>query len=132
MKRRISGQFDISFSKDGEALPVDDIASMLTIHHDAVKAVAEKSHYEVVRTYPNGGKDVRKVVDVAGVEARPAWDETEDIQVYIPYTAEELARMQKQAEEARANSLENQVAELQAAVVELGGIIAGLTAKQGA
>lgn len=75
----------------------------LTIHHDAVKAVAEKSHYEVVRTYPNGGKDVRKVVDVAGVEARPAWDETEDIQVYIPYTAEELARMQKQ-EEARANS----------------------------
>lgn len=28
MKRRISGQFDISFNKDGEALPVDDIASI--------------------------------------------------------------------------------------------------------
>ncbi len=46
-----------------------------TAHHDAVEGVEEVSHYEIVAEYANGGKDVRKVVDVAAVEARDAWDE---------------------------------------------------------
>ena len=68
----------------------------LTIHHDAVTAVAEQSHLKTVRTYPNGGKDVEKVIDVPGVLGCDAYDTYEDIERYIPYTAAELAAIEKQ------------------------------------
>ena len=45
-----------------------------TIHHDAVAGVEEVSHYEY-KTYPNGGRDRWKVVDVPGVAAKEAYDE---------------------------------------------------------
>ena len=76
-----------------------------TIHHDAVAGVEEVSHYETLAEYPNGGKDVQKVVDVPGVEAKDAWDEEEQVQVYHLYTAEELAAQaeaKKKTEEAAA------------------------------
>ncbi len=76
-----------------------------TIHHDAVAGVEEVSHYETIAEYPNGGKDVERVVDVPGVEAKDAWDEEEQVQVYHLYTAEELAAQaeaKKKAEEAAA------------------------------
>lgn len=47
----------------------------VVIHHDAVAHVEEQGHYEVVAEYPNGGKDVRWVVDVQGVEGHDAYDE---------------------------------------------------------
>ena len=40
------------------------------------------------------GKDVEKVIDVPGIEAHPAWDEEIPIQIYVPYTQEELDRME--------------------------------------
>lgn len=61
-----------------------------TIHHDAIEAVEEKSHYETIAEYPNGGKDVQKIIDVEEVKAKDAWDEKVPIQKYILYTAEEL------------------------------------------
>ena len=64
-------------------------------HHEAVEAVQEQWHYETTAVYPNGGKDVAKVVDVPGVEAQDAWDEYETVQRYVPYTAEELAAMEE-------------------------------------
>lgn len=64
---------------------------ILLKHHEAVEAVEEKGHYEVVREYPNGGKEVEWVVDVPGVEAREAWDEMETVLQFIPYTAKEFA-----------------------------------------
>ena len=65
-----------------------------TEHHEAVEGVTEVCHYETVAEYPNGGKDVHKVVDVPGVEAREAWDEVIPIQIYVPYTQEELNRIE--------------------------------------
>lgn len=62
-----------------------------TVHHDAVEGVEEQGHYETVREYPNGGKDVEWIVDEPGVEAKDAWDEETTVYVYVPYTAEELA-----------------------------------------
>ena len=76
-----------------------------TIHHDAVAGVEEVIHYVTLAEYPNGGKDVQKVVDVPGVKAKDAWDEEEQVQVYLLYTAEELAAQaeaKKKAEEAAA------------------------------
>ena len=81
-----------------------------TVHHDAVAGVEEVSHYET-ETLPDGtpaiyydadgrekGRDVRKVVDVPGVEGKEAWDETVERQRYILYTAEELAQRKAQEE----------------------------------
>ena len=79
--------------------------------HDAIAAVASVSaeenaqkrreagatvkeyggkFYEVVKMFANGGEEVEEILPTEGVEAKPAWDEYEDIKVYIPYTAEEL------------------------------------------
>lgn len=43
--------------------------------------------YEIVQVFPNGGRSVR---EIKATPAQEAWNEYEDIQVYIPYTAEEL------------------------------------------
>lgn len=63
---------------------------LLVQHHEAVKAVEEIGHYEVIAQYPNGGQDVEWVVEVPGVEAKEAWDEYEDILRYVTYTETEL------------------------------------------
>ena len=68
--------------------------STRTEHHKAVEGVQEVWHYETVAEYPNGVKDVRKVVDVPSVAAQAAWDEEIPIQIYVPYTQEELDRME--------------------------------------
>lgn len=64
---------------------------MFVKHHDAIEAVEEQGHYNTIREYPNGGKDVEWIVDVPGVKARDAWDEYEDILRFIPFTEAELA-----------------------------------------
>ncbi len=64
--------------------------SLLIMHHEAVEGVKEEFHYETIAEYPNGGKDVKKVVDVPGVEAKEAWDEYEDVLRYVAYTEAEL------------------------------------------
>ena len=84
-----------------------------TVHHDAVAGVEEVSHYET-ETLPDGtpavyydadgrekGRDVRKVVDVPGVDPQPAWDEEVPVMRYIRYTDEELAAQEKARKEAQ-------------------------------
>lgn len=60
--------------------------------------VVEEWHYEVIAEYPNGGKDVKKVIDVEGKPYIPAHTEREEILVYIPYTVEELAKIAAERE----------------------------------
>lgn len=96
--------------------------SLFIMHHDAVEAVEEVWHYETIAEYPNGGKDVEKVIDVQGVEAQEAWDEYEDIQRYILYTEEELSEREKAKEEAYKNSPEYRVSELEAMMNALLGV----------
>lgn len=62
--------------------------------HKEVKAVEGKYHYEVIKKYPNGGRDMAKVWDIEPVEGKKAYDEYEDIQVYIPYTQKQLAEIE--------------------------------------
>lgn len=79
-------------------------------HHPAVEEVREQWHYETVNDYLNGGKDVVKVIDVPGVEAKDAWDEYETIKRYVPYTEEELSALEearnKPTLESRVETLE--------------------------
>lgn len=85
--------------------------STRTEHHEAVEGVQEVWHYETVAEYPNGGKDIQKVVDVPGVAAQAAWDEEVPIQIYVPYTQEELDRMEA---ERNKPSTDERVAQLEA------------------
>ena len=82
-----------------------------TEHHEAVDGVQEVWHYDTVAEYPNGGKDIRKVVDVPGVEAQAAWDEVIPIQIYVPYTQEELDRMEAERNKPKT---EERIAQLEA------------------
>ena len=98
-----------------------------TVHHDAVEGVQEVWHYETVAEYPNGGKDLQKVVDVPGVEAREAWDEEIPIQIYVPYTQEELDRIEaernKPTTEERVAQLEAQNETLLECLLEMSEIV---------
>lgn len=113
----------------GNELQYDDIDlnagklvdETITVHHDAVEGVEEVSHVEVLKEYyetgPDGapvldedghkvvfGKDVKTIIDVPGVEAKDAYDEQEEIQRYIPYTAEELDKIAKEKADAQASA----------------------------
>ena len=89
------------------------------VEHPAVEGVEEVSHYETVTEYPGGGRDVRKVIDVPGVPARPAWTEQLPIKRYIRYTAEELAAQEEARKKQEAkDKLPETVAALQVALAD--------------
>lgn len=82
-------------------------------HHPAVEAVEEQWHYEVVKEYPNGGKDVERVIDVPGVIGSEAWDEEIPYILYREYTQEELDEIEankKPSDAERIAALEEQLA----------------------
>ena len=86
------------------------------VAHPAVEGVEEQWHWETVTEYPNGGKDVQRVVDVPGVPARPAWTEQLPIKRYIRYTAEELAAQEEaRKKQQQREKLPETVAALQSA-----------------
>lgn len=60
-------------------------------HHEAQDYEEEQFHYEPIGEPTYAGGSFIKVVDEPAKEAREAYDEYEDIQVYVPYTAKELA-----------------------------------------
>lgn len=81
-------------------------------HHDAVEGTAPQWHRETAKLpdgslaiyYRDGkeiGRDMVKVIDVPGVDPRPAWDEEVPVMRYIRYTAEELAQREKEKQEAQ-------------------------------
>lgn len=104
-------------------------ASTRTLHHEAVEGVDEVWHYEVVAEYTNGGKDVKKVIDVPGVQSREAWDEEIEIQIYHPYTQEELdaieAEKNKLTQEERIAALESQNEMLLECLLEMSETVYG-------
>lgn len=89
------------------------------ITHPAVEGVEEQWHWETVTEYPNGGKDVQKVVDRPGVQAQEEWVEQVPIQKYVRYTAEELAAQEEARKKAKAmEKLPETVEALQAALAD--------------
>lgn len=94
--------------------------SMRVIHHAAVEAVEEIWHYETEREYPNGGRDVRRVIDVPGIEGKAAWDEEIPIYIYRPFTAEELEERKRAAERP---TMEQRIVRLETAMEKLGGAL---------
>ena len=64
---------------------------ILVASHPAQEYIEEQGHYEVIKEYPNGGRDVKWIVDVPGQKACEAWDEYETILRFIPFNEKELA-----------------------------------------
>ncbi|MCI7278248.1 MAG: hypothetical protein MR557_08115, partial [Faecalibacterium sp.] len=84
------------------------------VEHPAVEGVEEQWHWETVTEYPNGGRDVQKIVDRPGVTAQEEWVEQVPIQRYIRYTAEELAAQEEARKKQEAkDKLPETVAALQ-------------------
>lgn len=83
------------------------------VHYDAVEGQKEKGHYEVLREYPNGGKDVKWIIDTPRIIAKEAQDKEIPIKVYKLYTKSELDDIEllnakKEAIEAKTK-LENEL-----------------------
>lgn len=75
----------------------------LIIHHDLIEGQNEEGHYETVREYDNGGKDVEWIIDKPYIEHKDAWDETIPIKVYVEFTEFELSKinLEKQIEQIK-------------------------------
>ena len=84
------------------------------VHHDAIAGVQQVSHYVPIEHLANGSTIVEEVIDVPGVEPKPAWDETVPIQRYIKYTQDELDEQARQQEhEIKMAQMPETVAALQ-------------------
>ena len=95
------------------------IAAAEEVTHPAVEGVEEQWHWGTVTEYPNGGKDVQKIIDRPGVQAQEEWVEKVPIQKYIRYTAEELAAQEKERQKQEAkDKLPETVAALNAALAD--------------
>ena len=83
-------------------------------HHPATDKVEEKWHYEVIAEYANGGKDIKKIIDVPGVPGQEAWDEYEPIYRYILSNDEAIPSGPSELEllRERVAQLESMVASL--------------------
>ena len=89
------------------------------IIHPAVEGVEEQWHWETVTEYPNGGRDVQKIIDRPGVQAQEEWVEQVPVQRYIRYTDEELAAQEEERKKAEAwKKLPDTVAALHAALAD--------------
>ena len=63
---------------------------ILIAKHKAIEARDEEGHYEVVKEYPNGGVDVKWIVDTPAIEAKEVYDEYETILRYTPFAEKDL------------------------------------------
>lgn len=77
----------------------------IIIHHDEIEGQEETGHYEIIAEYPNGGKDIEYIIDTPYIEHQDAYDEEEQIQVYIPYSEEYLNDKQEKTELEKLKNL---------------------------
>lgn len=108
---------ELDFSKG--TLQTDTI---VVAHHEATPLVKGKSakeiyeelkaqgedvevrFYRVLTRYNNGSTTVDEIKDEPDTPAKESWDETEDIQVYKPFSEEELARQEIAALKAKLSA----------------------------
>ena len=70
-----------------------------------VQEIKEVGHYETIKEYANGGKDVKWVVDTPAVPYQAQKINKIPIKVYIPYTQSELDEIEIKKKIARLEEL---------------------------
>lgn len=93
-KAEILTEYDLSKGK----LVKDKIVKK----YPEIQAKEPVVRYELIKEYPNGGKEFKEVIVEKGVKYQPAHEEEVDVLVYIPYTENELTKI----------NAENEIAEL--------------------
>lgn len=63
---------------------------VLIAKHKAIEARDEEGHYEIIKEYPNGGVDVKWIVDTPAIEAKEAYYEYETVLRYTPFAEKDL------------------------------------------
>ena len=63
---------------------------ILIAKHKAIEARDEEGHYEIIKEYPNGGVDVKWIVDTPAIEAKEAYNEYETILRYTLFAEKDL------------------------------------------
>lgn len=86
------------------AITIETKVAEITANGGKVEEIGGK-RYKVIEEFPNGGKTVEEIKETPAVPAKEAYDEYEDIEVYIPYTAEELTKRKQQKYEDRVVEL---------------------------
>lgn len=83
--------------EDVPAVPTVTIASKIKeIRMNGGKVIeVDGIHYEVVKEFPNGGRTLEEIEETPSVPKQEAYDEYEDIMVYIPYTEQEIKAQEK-------------------------------------
>ena len=103
-------EYDKILKEHHEALPetpaitVETKVAEITANGGKVEEIGGKQ-YEVIEEFPNGGKTVEEIKETPAIPAKEAYDEYEDIKIYIPYTAEQLAERKQQKYEDRVVEL---------------------------
>lgn len=82
---------------------IDDKLFIKTIPHQP--EIQEKFHYETIRVYENGSRDVDKVIDIPYQPEILEHDEYEDILVFKYYNEEELKEIRKNEIQIRLDKL---------------------------
>ena len=107
---------DKLFIKHHEAIPevraktAEQVAEELRAHGEEVRLNERDGRwYRTLRIYENGGRDVEEIFPIEYKPAKPAYDEYEDIEVYVLYTAAEL---QKIADDKRHAELKTELAKV--------------------
>ena len=86
------------------AITVEMKVAVITANGGKVEEISGKQ-YKVIEEFSNGGKTVEEIKETPAIPAKDAYDEYEDIKVYIPYTTEELAERKQQKYENRVVEL---------------------------
>lgn len=128
---------DKLFVKHHEAVPevvaktVEEKVAAYQAEGQSVKQHDGK-YFLVVAEYENGGKDLEEIFPTQAVPAKEAYDEYEDIYVYIPYTEAELATIaaNKAISEAKAYLSKTDYIVLKIAEATAEGDAAGVAALQ--
>lgn len=103
-------KYDKIFKEHHEAVPeisaitVEMKIAEITASGGKVEEIGGKQ-YEVIEEFPNGGKTVEEIKETPAIPVKEAYDEYEDIKVYIPYTTEQLAERKQQKYEDRVVEL---------------------------
>ena len=84
-KTKVLENYDLRFGK-----LVCDVLETLVPEQ---KPVEEKFHFETIKEYPNGGKELKKVIDVPSSAGVKEHIEKENIKVFIPYSEQELEQI---------------------------------------
>lgn len=80
---------------------------LLIAHHDAVEA-REAVYEDRVVEEENGFHTIYKDLASPALQAQEAWDEYEDIQVYVPYTEKELTEREIRVLKAKLSETDYQ------------------------